>query len=193
MKSSKNNTVTLKIIIGLLLITMYGTAKAQSQQGFINRLIEIKYSTELYLTNAIKKGSTPNAMDTALVNYNTIRWQVDGLVYQLSSAMIMQNSPAILRQLDTWSYGEKERKAIKNYISQLNAIEKIYQENIEPKIYPGNTRTLNLTTNVFYLLKDSYTIVKGLSDLKTRKVMALVELLDHTRLMGPGELVKMGK
>ena len=193
MKSSKKNIVTLKIIIGLLLITMYGTAKAQSQQGFINRLIEIKYSTELYLTNAIKKGSTPNAMDTALANYNIIRWQVDGLVYQLSSAMIMQNSPAILRQLDAWSYGQNETKAIKNYVSQLKAIEKIYQENIEPKIYPGNTRTLNLTTNVFYLLKDSYTIVKGLSDLKTRKVMALVELLDHTRLMGPGELVKMGK
>ena len=193
MKSSKKNIVTLKIIIGLLLITMYGTAKAQSQQGFINRLIEIKYSTELYLTNAIKKGSTPNAMDTALANYNIIRWQVDGLVYQLSSAMIMQNSPAILRQLDAWSYGQNETKAIKNYVSQLKAIEKIYQENIEPKIYPGSTRTLNLTTNVFYLLKDSYTIVKGLSDLKTRKVMALVELLDHTRLMGPGELVKMGK
>ncbi len=193
MKSSKNNTVTLKLLIGLLLITMYGTAKAQSQQGFINKLIEIKYSTELYLTNAIKKGSTPNAMDTALANYNTIRWQVDGLVYQLSSAMIMQNSPAILRQLDAWSYGQNENKAIKNYVSQLKAMEKIYQENIEPKIYPGSTRTLNLTTNVFYLLKDSYTIVKGLSDLKTRKVMALVELLDHTRLMGPGELVKMGK
>lgn len=193
MKSSKNNIVTLKIIIGLLLITMYGTAKAQSQQGFINRLIEIKYSSELYLTNAIKKGSTPNAMDTALANYNTIRWQVDGLVYQLSSTMILQNSPAILRQLDAWSYGQNESRAIKNYISQLKAIEKIYQENIEPKIYPGNTRTLNLTTNVFYLLKDSYTIVKGLSDLKTRKVMALVELLDHTRLMGPGELMKMGK
>ena len=193
MKPSKNNTVTQKLLIGLLLITMYGTAKAQSQQGFINRLIEIKYSSELYLTNAIKKGSTPNAMDTALANYNIIRWQVDGLVYQLSSAMIMQNSPAILRQLDAWSYGQSESRAIKNYVSQLKAIEKIYQENIEPKIYPGSTRTLNLTTNVFYLLKDSYTIVKGLSDLKTRKVMALVELLDHTRLMGPGELVKMGK
>jgi hypothetical protein len=46
---------------------------------------------------------------------------------------------------------------------------------------------------VFYLLKDSYSIVKGLSDLKTRKVMALVELLDHVRLMGIGEMVKMGK
>lgn len=193
MNASKNNTILLKVLLGILLFTIHSTAQAQTQQGFMSRLLQIKYSAELYLSHEIKKGSTPNAMDTALANYNTIRWQVDGLVYQLSSAMIMQNSPAILRQLDAWSYGQNENKAIKNYVSQLKAMEKIYQENIEPKIYPGSTRTLNLTTNVFYLLKDSYTIVKGLSDLKTRKVMALVELLDHTRLMGPGELVKMGK
>jgi len=43
---------------------------------------------------------------------------------------------------------------------------------------------------VFYLLKDSYTIIKGLSDLKTRKTMAIVEMLDHARLLGPGEIGK---
>jgi len=46
---------------------------------------------------------------------------------------------------------------------------------------------------VFYLLKDSYTIVKAISDMKTEKTMALIELLDHTRLISPGELMKMGK
>jgi hypothetical protein len=46
---------------------------------------------------------------------------------------------------------------------------------------------------VFYLLKDSYTIIKGLSDLKTRKTMAIVEMLDHARLLGPGEIGKGGK
>jgi hypothetical protein len=43
---------------------------------------------------------------------------------------------------------------------------------------------------VFYLLKDSYTIIKGMSDLKTQKTMALIELLDHIRLMSVGELRK---
>jgi len=43
---------------------------------------------------------------------------------------------------------------------------------------------------VFYLLKDSYTIIKGLSDLKTRKTMAIVEMLDHARLLGPGDIGK---
>ena len=53
--------------------------------------------------------------------------------------------------------------------------------------------TFNLRNNVFYLLKDSYTIVNAISDMKTQKTMALIELLDHTRLISPGELMKMGK
>jgi hypothetical protein len=86
-------------------------------------------------------------------------------------------------------------KRIQQYVNDLRAIETIYAAVVLPKIIqvPTNTRTLNLTTNVFYLLKDSYSIVKGLSDLKTRKVMALVELLDHARLMSPGEVMKGGK
>lgn len=192
MKYSKNN-IFFKFILVILAIGICGAAQAQSPQGFISRLIQIKYSTELYLNHAIKKGSTQNEMDTALANYNTLRWKVDGLVYQLSTEMIISNSPAVMRRLDAWSYGQSESVSIKKYVAQLKEIEQLYTDVIVPKIYPNEKRTLNLTTNVFYLLKDSYSIVKGLSDLKTRKVMALVELLDHARLMGPGEVVKMGK
>lgn len=192
MKYSKNN-IFFKFILVILAIGICGAAQAQSPQGFISRLIQIKYSTELYLNHAIKKGSTQNEMDTALANYNTLRWKVDGLVYQLSAEMIISNSPAVMRRLDAWSYGQSESVSIKKYVAQLKEIEQLYTDVIVPKIYPNEKRTLNLTTNVFYLLKDSYSIVKGLSDLKTRKVMALVELLDHARLMGPGEVVKMGK
>jgi hypothetical protein len=46
---------------------------------------------------------------------------------------------------------------------------------------------------VFYLLKDSYSIIKGLSDLKTRKTMAILEMLDHARLLSQGEVMKGGK
>jgi hypothetical protein len=122
------------------------------------------------------------------------------LVYQISTEMIVRNSPALLRRLDAWSYEEgeeyhviKAKGSIKHYVASIKEIEQLYKEAVKPTIYPMNKRTLNLTTNVFYLLKDSYSIVKGLSDLKTRKVMALVELLDHARLMGTGEMVKMGK
>lgn len=192
MQYSKNNNIVLKFIFGILVVGICGAAQAQTPKGFVSRLIQIKYSTELYLSHAIKKGVTQSVMDTTLANYNTLRWKVDGLVYQISAEMIMHNSPGVMRKLDAWSYGQSETASIQNYAAQFKEIEQLYTEAIAPQIYPNNKRTLNLTTNVFYLLKDSYSIVKGLSDLKTRKVMALVELLDHARLMGPGEVVKMG-
>ena len=78
------------------------------------------------------------------------------------------------------------------YVNALNEIENIYQNQILPSLYK-NDKTINLTTNVFYLLKDSYTIVNAISDMKTEKTMALIELLDHIRLLSTGELAKQGK
>jgi hypothetical protein len=77
-------------------------------------------------------------------------------------------------------------------VHALKEIENFYATNINP-VMIIKTKTLNLTTNVFYLLKDSYSIIKGLSDLKTSKTMAIVELLDHARLLSPGEVAKGGK
>ena len=55
------------------------------------------------------------------------------------------------------------------------------------------SKNINLTTNVFYLIKDSYCIIKGLSDLKTQKTMAIVDILDQMRLASPQELLKQVK
>lgn len=203
------------VVLGIFVLGTVGAAQAQPPtppRGFMSRLIEIKYSTELYLSQALKKenGKSQSAIDSAMAIYNTLRWKVDGLVYQLSAEMIARNSPALLRNLDDWSYGEetklvenetlgketlriRAKSSIKHYVASIKEIEQLYKEAVMPAINPIHNRTLNLTTNVFYLLKDSYSIVKGLSDLKTRKVMALVELLDHTRLMGPGEVGRLGK
>ena len=83
----------------------------------------------------------------------------------------------------------ESNKLIGQHVANFVEIDALYQNQIAPKLY-NQPKTLNLTTNVFYLLKDSYTIIKGLSDLKTRKTMAIVELLDHARLLGPGEVGK---
>ncbi len=167
-------------LLYLLLVLNIVAAKAQPQQRIMNRLIEIKYSSELYLTSALKENGNGKAKDSALAIYNTMRWKVDGWVYQLSSEMITANSTRKFKRIDG------------NYAEDLKDINSFYEKHIVPKIY-DQARTLNLTTNVFYLLKDSYSIIKGLSDLKTRKTMAIVELLDHTRLLSPGEVGKMVK
>jgi hypothetical protein len=176
-----------------------GSVQAQPQQGLMSRLIEIKYSTELYLTTQIKNETNLAKKDSALALYNTMRWKVDGFVYQLSSILITKNSPNIFKRLDAWCYAQKEpilnvasHQNIAAHVASFAEIEALYQNQIAPKLYLKQ-KSLNLTTNVFYLLKDSYSIIKGLSDLKTRKTMAILELLDHARLLSPMEIGKGGK
>jgi hypothetical protein len=195
-------TVGTKIkMFGLVMILVLncGAAQAQPQQGLMSRLIEIKYSTELYLTTHIKNETNLARKDSALALYNTMRWKVDGFVYQLSSTLITKNSPKVFKQIDAWCY--KQKKSTNNMASNENIylhiqnyaeIDALYQNQIAPILYK-QPKSLNLTTNVFYLLKDSYSIIKGLSDLKTRKTMAIVELLDHARLLSPGDVMKGGK
>jgi hypothetical protein len=176
----------------MMLVLNYGAAQAQPQQGLMSRLIEIKYGTELYLTTELKS----DKKDSALALYNTMRWKLDGFVYQLSSVLITKNSPSVFKQIDTWCYAQnnsrlnlESSKLIAQHIASFAEIDALYQTQIAPKLYK-QPKSLNLTTNVFYLLKDSYTIIKGLSDLKTRKTMAIVEMLDHARLLSPVEVGK---
>jgi hypothetical protein len=190
LKSRRSRIKMVGLVI--MLILNCGAAQAQPQQGLMSRLIEIKYGTELYLTMELKS----DRKDSALAIYNTMRWKLDGFVYQLSSVLIMQNSPKTFKQLDSWCYVQKNanlnltsNKFIAQHVPSFADIDALYQTQIAPKLY-NQPKSLNLTTNVFYLLKDSYTIIKGLSDLKTRKTMAIVEMLDHARLLGPGEIGK---
>jgi len=200
----KSNGSKLKMVgLVIMLVLNCGAAQAQPQQGLMSRLIEIKYGTELYLTSELKldaKSETKSdRKDSALALYNTLRWKLDGFVYQLSSALIIQNSPKTFKQLDAWCYAQDNSTLnlstntfIAQHVAIFAEIDALYQNQIAPTLY-NKPKSLNLTTNVFYLLKDSYSIIKGLSDLKTRKTMAIVELLDHARLLSPGEVVKGGK
>ena len=204
---------TILVILVFMLGNFNNTAAAQ---GLLTRLIEIKYNAELYLSSAIKQvgskndgkdgevSAGANAKDSALAIYNTLRWKVDGLVYQISGDMVAANSPRKMRLLNEWCLQQPEallvantiesnkNKSIQTYTLALKEIDEIYRTQIANPMY-AQTKNINLTTNVFYLLKDSYTIIKGLSDMKTQKTMALIELLDHTRLLSTGEIAKQGK
>ena len=204
---------TILVILVLMLGNFNNRAAAQ---GLITRLIEIKYTAELYLSSAIKQVGSKNdgkdgegsvgakAKDSALAIYNTLRWKVDGLVYQLSGDMVAANSPRKMRLLNTWCLQQPEvlmvvhinesnkNKSIQTYTLALKEIDEIYRTQIASPMY-AQTKNINLTTNVFYLLKDSYTIIKGLSDMKTQKTMALIELLDHTRLLSHNDIGKLAK
>ncbi|MCX6211321.1 MAG: hypothetical protein NT104_01985 [Bacteroidetes bacterium] len=176
-------------IINLLLCLHFPvSAQKNNHLGLLNRLIDTKYSTELYLYTHC---TSQNQKDSALAIYNELRWKVDGFIYQLSADMIMGNSPRKMRLLNKWCLTNKTRPPITTYTFQINEIEKFYTTNIRDEL--AKTRTLNLTTNVFYFLKDSWTILNGLSDIKAEKTMALVNLLDQTRLSDPLLIIKQIK
>jgi hypothetical protein len=177
-------------------------------QGIFQRLIKIKYNAELFLINAAKHSvgskkemdatkdvNMPSiqyeSLDSALAIYNTIRWNMDGLVYQISGDLVAANSPKKLRQLNDWCLNNEVNNKIQPSIEALENIERLCQEYL-PAFSPIS-KNINLTTNVFYLIKDSYSLIKGLSDLRTQKTTALVEILDQMRLASPQELLKQVK
>ncbi len=178
--------------------------------GPFQRLIKIKYSSELYLIIKAKEAAKlnkPEIVDSALAVYNTIRWNLDGLVYQLSGDLVAANSPKKYKQINQWCLNNFEGEAIAAVTSaaaaqSLKSIESLCElylpsfsliNEMPKEESQQGTRNINLTTNVFYLIKDSYSIIKGLSDLKTQKTMALVDILDQMRLASPQELLKQVK
>jgi len=171
-------------------VTARSTVSATPAQGLFQRLIKIKYSSELYLIIKAKEAAKlnkPEIIDSALAVYNTIRWNLDGLVYQLSGDLVAANSPKLLRRLDFQTL-ESIEAICTTYIPGFSPINEMPAEESQQ-----GTRNINLTTNVFYLIKDSYSLIKGLSDLKTQKTMALVDILDQMRLTSPQELLKQMK
>jgi hypothetical protein len=173
--------------------------------GLFQRLIKIKYSSELYLITKAKESNRlnrPETLDSALAVYNTIRWNLDGLVYQLSGDLVAANSPKKYKQINQLCLNSKAAvtsAAAAQSLESIEALCKLYlpsfsfiNEMPEEESQQG-TRNINLTTNVFYLIKDSYSIIKGLSDLKTQKTMAIVDILDQMRLASPQELLKQVK
>jgi hypothetical protein len=213
------------ILIVAILLMMPCHSEAADKPGLFQRLIKIKYSSELYLIIKSKEAAKlnkPEMADSALAVYNTIRWNLDGLVYQLSGDLVAANSPKKYKQINLWCLNNKAAFTSAAAAQTLESIESlcalylpafslisempennsqklennlsvsITQNNPDQNINP-QSKNINLTTNVFYLIKDSYSLIKGLSDLKTQKTMALVDILDQMRLTSPQELLKQVK
>ena len=231
MKDSTTNSIrffTYKLNRSLILAMLLMIAchlEAAVAPGLFQRLIKIKYSSELYLITKAKESNRlnrPETLDSALAVYNTIRWNLDGLVYQLSGDLVAANSPKKYKQINRWCLNNKAAVTSAAAAQSLESIESLCELYLpsfslisEMSGYNGlqldtfltesiaqnnpvqninqQSKNINLTTNVFYLIKDSYSIIKGLSDLKTQKTMALVDILDQMRLASPQELLKQVK
>jgi hypothetical protein len=199
-------TYKLKTLLIVAIVFMISSSSvAAVTPGLFQRLIKIKYSSELYLITKAKESNRlnrPETLDSALAVYNTIRWNLDGLMYQLSGDLVAANSPKKYKQINQWCLNNKAAVTSAAAAQSLESIESLCTiylpafsliNEMRAEESQQGTRNINLTTNVFYLIKDSYSIIKGLSDLKTQKTMAIVDILDQMRLASPQELLKQVK
>ena len=198
------NSLKLILIVAIMLM-MPCHSEAADKPGLFQRLIKIKYSSELYLIIKSKEAAKlnkPEIVDSALAVYNTIRWKLDGWVYQLSGDLVAANSPKKYKKINQWCLNNKAAVTSAAAAQTLESIESLCTlylpafsliNEMPAEENQQRTKNINLTTNVFYLIKDSYSLIKGLSDLKTQKTMALVDILDQMRLTSPQELLKQVK
>ncbi len=231
MKNSNSHTFWVfthklnRSLILAMLLTFASISEAAAAPGLFQRLIKIKYSSELYLIIKAKEAAKlnkPEMVDSALAVYNTIRWNLDGMVYQLSGDLVAANSPKKYKQINQWCLNNNAAVTSAAAAQTLESIESLctlylpafslisetseynsqkLDNNLSESSLQNNpiqninqqSKNINLTTNVFYLIKDSYSLIKGLSDLKTQKTMALVDILDQMRLTSPQELLKQVK
>lgn len=151
----------------------------------MDRLIQIKYQTELMLMTA-----TPTQKDSALVVYNTIRWHLDGLVYAVATDMIAKNNTKayrILQDLSLYDITLKEKHPYQWLEKQWQVLNTVFDEKV---LQVSNQKNINLTTNVFYIIKDSWSFLEGIQKIKSDRIKTIMDLLDQTRLSPPLLILK---
>jgi hypothetical protein len=117
-------TYKLKTLLIVAIVFMISSSsEAAVAPGLFQRLIKIKYSSELYLITKAKESNRlnrPETLDSALAVYNTIRWNLDGLVYQLSGDLVAANSPKKYKQINQWCLNSKAAGAKRVAANNLN-------------------------------------------------------------------------
>ena len=155
--------ILFPLLLSLCLLNMQAQ-EVSGPKGIINRLVEIKYSTELYLTIHAKNSNTK---DSALAIYNLIRWQVDGFVMQLSADMIAANSPKKLTQLNKWCLANNsllnplinKHRSVQFYATQFAQIDKSYQSLLFSNVsFQHKTANFKAVENINFEIKKGQTV-----------------------------------
>ena len=136
------------ILIVAILLMMPCHSEAADKPGLFQRLIKIKYSSELNLIIKAKEAAKlnkPEIVDSALALYNTIRWKLDGLVYQLSGDLVAANSPKKYKQINQWCLNNKAAVTSAAAAQTLESIESLCALNL-PAFSPVSYTHLTLPT-----------------------------------------------
>lgn len=93
------------IFISCIIAMFFASSFAQNTNlqnlGLVSQLVEIKYDSEEYISNILNEKDALTKEDTiALRNYNSVRIQIDRIIYQLHVDMRSKNSPKLFKKLN---------------------------------------------------------------------------------------------
>lgn len=167
-----------------------------SNLGMVSQLVEIKYSSEAYLSSILGDTTRTKAERlTALNDYNSIRVQIDRIIYQLAADMRIKNSVKTYKYLNKYykkhflSDNIDTKECCRPYTFALANAYKTYNDKINQSVN-GKWRAFIDLESVLSITELGWTIIKDINEMRGQKVDGIVEILNNLRLSPPSELNK---
>jgi hypothetical protein len=187
---------SILLFIATISTNIFAADKDLPNLGVISQLVEIKYTSEAYLSKIFNdKNKSEDEKLTARKNYNAVRVQIDRIIYQLAADMRTKNSIKAYRKLNRYYKSHKlsETESVKNcykpYALALENAYKIYKEKINPDV-GGQEKAFIKDDAVISILELGWTVIKEINEMRGQKVDGVIEILDNLRLNPPSELYK---
>ena len=190
------NALSTIFFIAALSTNIFAANKELPNLGMISQLVEIKYSSEAYLSNVLEDKTKSEADKlTARKNYNSVRVQIDRIIYQLAADMRTKNSIKTYKRLNKYykthklSESANVKECYKSYASALETAYKTYEEKINPDVNGQEIAFIEIDA-VISIAELGWTIIKDIHEMRGQKVDGIVEILNNLRLNPPSELDK---
>lgn len=179
------------IFIAAFTVNTFAVNNDLPNLGLVSQLVEIKYSSETYLSSILQDKAKSEAEKlTARKNYNEVRVQIDRIFYQLAADMRVKNSIKTYKRLNKYykihqlSESDAAKNCYKPYSISLAKVFKTYKEKINPD---DSLIKIDEVVSIFEL---GWTIINDINEMRGQKVDGIIEILDNLRLIPPSELDK---
>jgi hypothetical protein len=187
---------SILFLIAAVSTNIFAADKDLPNLGIVSQLVEIKYTSESYLSSILDDKTKSDADKlTARKNYYALKVKIDRIIYQLAADMRTKNSIKTYKRLNKYYKTHKlsDSKSVKNcykpYALALENAYKTYKENINPDV-SGLEKAAMEVEAVISILDLGWTVIKDINEMRGQKVDGVIEILDNLRLNPPSELDK---
>ncbi|WP_461789435.1 hypothetical protein [Pedobacter sp.] len=185
--------VTSIIFLLVALSANIFAAKKEAQYlGLVSQLVQIKHASEARLLGILDEPGK-EIDGSALKTYNSLRLQIDAVIYQLATDMRAKNSAKLFRQLNDYyrmhAFADipGSKGCINRYILNLKNADSTYKKLIPIKKSDTQHESTAVETSI-PIIELGWTIIKDMSEMRGKKVDGVIDILDNLRLRSSSEL-----